>query len=137
MKLEVKTLVDIPIEEILSYSHDNDAAADISFVRNVRVKPGYNEIPLGFTMKLPPGLAGYIFPRSSMMAKGIQFNLAPVDPDYSNEWHLICFNSTDAIHEFDKGSRVCQIVFMPFIQVNFAETYSNRRSLGGIGSTGV
>ena len=124
------------ISDVISYSHDNDCGADIVLQEDVKIYPGSNKIPLGFTMKLPAGVAGFIFPRSSIMGLGLQFNLAPIDPDYSGIWHMIVYNTTSSIIHFKKGTRICQIVLMPYIQAQFVSSLDNIRSENGLGSSG-
>ena len=47
--------------------HDNDAGADVYMPYDCTLKPGeIKKIPLGFGIEIPDGLAGYVFPRSSM-----------------------------------------------------------------------
>lgn len=123
-------------EDYIVYSHDGDAGADIIMQEDITLKSGKNVIPLGFKLVLPQGLAGYVFPRSSMMGEGITFNLAPIDPGYSGEWHIIAYNHGNEVN-IRKGQRICQVVFMPFIQVDFVNKLNNCRSDGGIGSTGI
>ena len=49
-------------------------------------------IPLGFGLIIPDGFAGYVFPRSSMAAKGLVFKLATIDSGYRGEIHAIISN---------------------------------------------
>lgn len=124
------------IEDILKRAHDNDAGMDIILQNDIVIEPGKNKIPLGFKCVLPVGLAAYIFPRSSIMGDGIQFNLAPIDPDYSNEYNLICYNVGNR-KEYKKGTRICQLVVMPFVYIDPVDKYLNKRGDNGIGSTGI
>lgn len=136
MKLIMETInKDIKISDILRRAHDNDAALDVVFQEDIVIKPGKNIISLGFKCILPPGIAAYIFPRSSIMGNGLQFNLAPIDPDYSGEYHAICYNASDHEIKYEKGDRICQIVFMPFYYIEPVDDLPNRRSDNGIGST--
>lgn len=136
MKIEIKLTDDsLHIEDVVRYSHDNDAGADIIIQEDIILTKGTNKIPLGFSAVLPSGVAGFIFPRSSIMGLGLQFNLAPVDPDYSGVWHMILYNPNEEL-KIPKGTRLCQIVLMPIIQATFVKELSNKRSSGGIGSTG-
>lgn len=59
--------------------HENDAGADVFMPYDCILKPGeIARIPLGFGLIIPDGFAGYVFPRSSMAAKGLVCNLYPV-----------------------------------------------------------
>ena len=51
-------------------AHYNDAGADVYCDKNYTVYPGdILKIPLGFGLELPDGLAGFIFPRTSLSAQ--------------------------------------------------------------------
>ena len=57
------------------------------------LKPGeVARIPLGFGLIIPDGFAGYVFPRSSMAAKGLVCELPPIDSGYRGEIHAIISN---------------------------------------------
>ena len=52
-------------------AHDNDAGADVFSPRDQTIYPGQvYKLPLGFGLELPDGYVGYIFPRSSLSARG-------------------------------------------------------------------
>ena len=64
-------------------AHDNDAGADVFSPRNQTIYPGQvYKLPLGFGLELPDGYVGYIFPRSSLSARGIVCELPPIDSGY-------------------------------------------------------
>ena len=51
--------------------HGNDAGADVYMPYDCTLKPGdVEKVPLGFGIEVPDGYAGYVFPRSSMAARG-------------------------------------------------------------------
>lgn len=53
-------------------SHGNDAGADVYMPYDCTLKPGdVEKVPLGFGIEVPDGYAGYVFPRSSMAARGL------------------------------------------------------------------
>ena len=59
--------------------HENDAGADVYMPYDCTLKPGeIARIPLGFGLMIPDGYAGYVFPRSSMAAKGLVCELPPI-----------------------------------------------------------
>ena len=67
-------LIDFGAEESrLPYRpHGNDAGADVYMPYGCTLKPGdVEKVPLGFGIEVPDGYAGYVFPRSSMAAKGL------------------------------------------------------------------
>ena len=69
-------------------AHDNDAGADVFSPRDQTIYPGQvYKLPLGFGLELPDGYVGYIFPRSSLSARGIVCELPPIDSGYRGEVH--------------------------------------------------
>ena len=71
-------------------AHDNDAGADVFSPRDQTIYPGQvYKLPLGFGLELPDGYVGYIFPRSSLSARGIVCELPPIDSGYRGEVHAI------------------------------------------------
>ena len=62
-------------------AHDNDAGADVFSPRDQTIYPGQvYKLPLGFGLELPDGYVGYIFPRSSLSARGIVCELRTLIP---------------------------------------------------------
>lgn len=119
-------------------AHLNDAGYDVKMSENVTLEPGKNMIPMGFSIILPPGVMALFTPRSSWMAQ-LTNSAVPIDPGYSGEWHLCVNNMTHTVIKVKQGERIGQIVFLPYIDVDFvdAETYEARsRREGGLGSTG-
>lgn len=123
--------------ERLKRAHTYDAGADVYMYKDTVVKHGKNIIPLGFKIIIPPGYAGYLSPRSSVMGDGVIYNMTPIDADYSGEWHMIVYNTGEdfLIH---KNERLCQVVIMPVFIPEFVERESEivRRGSNGLGSTG-
>ena len=77
--------------------HENDAGADVYMPYDCTLKPGeIARIPLGFGLMIPDGYAGYVFPRSSMAAKGLVCELPPIDSGYRGEIHAIISNIVSA-----------------------------------------
>lgn len=73
-------LIDFGAEKIrLPYQpHGNDAGAYVYMPYGCTLKPGdVEKVPLGFGIEVPDGYAGYVFPRSSMAAKGLVCELLP------------------------------------------------------------
>ena len=74
-------------------AHANDAGADVFMPYDCSLQPGeVARIPLGFGLIIPDGFAGYVFPRSSMAAKGLVCELPPIDSGYRGEIHAIISN---------------------------------------------
>lgn len=121
----------------LKRSHCYDAGADVPMYKDITVKKGKNVIPLGFKVTIPPGYAGYLSPRSSVMGDGTTYNMVPIDTDYSGEVNLVCYNP---VGDFvvKKNERLCQLIIMPVLVADFREKKDipERRGSGGLGSTG-
>jgi len=88
-----------------------------------------------------PNLAGMLLPRSGLGTKyGIILAncLGLIDSDYKREIKIAVWNSSDEAFAINPGDRLCQMVFVPIVQVDFKwvddlQDYGR----GGFGSTGV
>ena len=134
--MEIK-LIDFGAEQMPTRAHANDAGADVYAPDNYLI-PAYSvkKIPLGFGLELPDGVAGYVFPRSSLSARGIVCELPPIDSGYRGEVHAIVTNNTDTAYAVKKGDRVGQLVLMPVLTPSFVLEKSPERGDGAFGSTG-
>ena len=101
------------------------------------LKPGeVARIPLGFGLIIPDGFAGYVFPRSSMAAKGLVCELPPIDSGYRGEIHAIISNVSPSSQTIHKDTRVGQLVITPVVIADFVLDLGNERGTGAFGSTG-
>lgn len=133
MKLQIKYLH--KGMDPLRRAHDYDAGADVPMWRDTTIEHGKNIIPLGFKLEIPPGYAGFLSMRSSVMGDGAICNFVPFDTDYSGEWNLVLYNSGDPF-VIKKGERLCQLLIMPVLITDFVEYDIPRRGDKGLGSTG-
>lgn len=133
MKLQIKYLHEGM--DPLRRAHDYDAGADVPMWRDTTIEHGKNIIPLGFKLEIPPGYAGFLSMRSSVMGDGAICNFVPFDTDYSGEWNLVLYNSGDPF-VIKKGERLCQLLIMPVLITDFVEYDIPRRGDKGLGSTG-
>ena len=91
-------------------SHANDAGADVYMPFDCTLEPGgIAKIPLGFGLEVPDGYAAYVFPRSSLAAKGVVCELPPVDSGYRGEIHAIVSNVGNEARTLPKDSRIGQL----------------------------
>lgn len=112
---------------------------------------GYtSKIPLGFALEMPPGVAAFIAPRSSLGVKtGLYMpnSIGVIDSDYRGE---VCALLREINPDYDKGSsihedsimdgdRLVQMFFnVPGVElVQVDELSKTARGEGGFGSTGV
>ena len=94
-------------------SHANDAGADVYMPFDCTLEPGgIAKIPLGFGLEVPDGYAAYVFPRSSLAAKGVVCELPPVDSGYRGEIHAIVSNVGNEARTLPKDSRIGQLMTM-------------------------
>lgn len=119
-------------------SHDNDAGADVFMPYDCIVKPGeILKIPLGYSIEIPDGYAGYVFPRSSMAVKGLNCELPPIDSGYRGEIHAIISNVSNQEHILKKNTRIGQLVITPVIIADFVFEHGKQRGKNSFGSTGI
>lgn len=117
--------------------HANDAGADVYLPFDIAIKPQeVKKIPLGFGVEIPDGCVGFVFPRSSLAAKGLCCELAPIDSGYLGEIHAILSNVGNMTHVLKKGERVGQLVVLPVVIADFVKDLGKERKDGAFGSTG-
>ena len=118
-------------------AHDNDAGADVFSPRNQTLCPGeVCKLPLGFGLVLPDGISGFIFPRSSLSAKGIVCELPPIDSGYRGEIHAIVTNVGPDSYHIQEGDRIGQLVLLPTVVADFVKDKGPERGAGAFGSSG-
>ncbi len=121
-------------------AHRDDAGADVFSTQQFSLYPGQvKKVPLGFGLRLPKSVAGFIFPRSSLSAKGITCELPPIDPGYKGEVHAVLTNNGLDSYDVKKGDRIGQLVLIPVIIPTsgaLASRSGETRDDGAFGSTG-
>lgn len=118
-------------------SHANDAGADVFIPYDCTLQPGeIARIPLGFGLIIPDGFAGYVFPRSSMAAKGLVCELPPIDSGYQGEIHAIISNVSRTTQTIPKDTRVGQLLITPVLIADFVLDLGKERGTDAFGSTG-
>jgi len=117
--------------------HANDAGADVFIPYDCTLQPGeIARIPLGFGLIIPDGFAGYVFPRSSMAAKGLVCELPPIDSGYRGEIHAIISNVSRTTQTIPKDTRVGQLLITPVLIADFVLDLGIERGTDAFGSTG-
>ena len=118
-------------------AHDNDAGADVFSPRAQTIYQGQvNKLPLGYGLELPAGLVGFVFPRSSLSARGIVCELPPIDSGYRGEIHAVVTNVSNDGYDIKEGERIGQLVILPVVTPEFTYEKSAERGTGAFGSTG-
>ena len=101
------------------------------------------KIGTGLAIQPPKGYFGAIFARSGLATKqGLRpANCVGIcDADYTGEYIVAIHNDTDGEKCIFHGDRIAQLVFLPYLNVEFKETTSleeTNRGAGGFGSTGI
>ena len=112
--------------------------ADIEIPPHSTVK-----IPTGLIFELPQYTFGAIFARSGVATK---LGLRPAncvgvcDSDYRGEYIVAMHNDTNQPQVVPAGSRIAQLVIMPYIPVTMVQAdvlSETERNDGGFGSTGM
>ncbi len=145
MKLEELKIKKLDEKAIIpTYGTEYSAGADLYALldEDLEIKPGETVmIKTGLAMAIPTGYAGLIYARSSL---GSKKGLAPankvgvIDSDYRGEIKVPLFNQSKETQIIAKNERIAQIIFTPYLKVNFQETNElddTTRGTGGFGST--
>lgn len=109
------------------------------------IEPGDNQlISSGFAMHMEdPNLAAVLLPRSGLGHKhGIVLGnlVGLIDSDYQGEVFISCWNRAKSSYTIQPGERIAQLVFVPIVQVQFAQVdqfETSDRGEGGFGSSGT
>ncbi len=130
--------------ELPRYAHDGDAGFDLCITDDVRLEPNASAVcGLGFACEIPNGCVGLVFPRSGLGAHfgvTLRNSVGVIDSGYRGEVCAPLVNlSCDTVF-LPKGSRVCQMVVVPFVPcdlVKVASLTDTERGTAGFGSTGI
>jgi len=99
-------------------------------------------VKTGIAIKLPHGTYGRIASRSGLsVKKGIEVGAGVCDIDYQYEYCVLLHNHNDEPFEFDKHTRIAQLIITPILTPEIEEIYEfvkdkNNNRTGGFGSTG-
>ena len=145
MKLEELKIKKLDEKAIIpTYGTEYSAGADLYALldEDLEIKPGETVmIGTGLAMAIPTGYVGLIYARSSL---GSKKGLSPankvgvIDSDYRGEIKVPLFNQSKETQIISKNERIAQIIFTPYLKVNFQETdelNDTTRGTGGFGST--
>lgn len=140
MKVKIKKLH--PDAVIPKYAKLGDAGMDL-----VAISEEWNDnntmvtYDTGLSMEIPEGYVGLLFPRSSISKTELILanSVGVIDSGYRGPI-MFKFRYLEEGMVYDLGSRIGQIIIMPYPQVEFEEVEelsSSERGEGGFGSTGV
>lgn len=130
--------------ELPRYAHEGDAGLDLRITHDVTLKPGERAtVGTGLAVEVPQGCVGLVFPRSGFASKhGITLSnsVGVIDSGYRGEIGATLLNQSDETTTLDAGTRVCQLIVMPFVPCELVpceELTETERGAAGFGSTGI
>ena len=123
-------------------AHDEDAGFDLYCPYDVDFVPSQDKLLLDTYTKveIPRGYVGMVFPRSSMINKGLNIVTGVIDAGYTGTIKVAMTKHSISYVKISRGERVAQLVIMPIANVNLIEgkvTSNGARQDGGFGSTGA
>ena len=111
---------------------------------DIAIAPGeVRKIGTGIAITPPEGTFGAIYARSGLATKS---GLRPAncvgvaDYDYTGEYIVPLRNDDNVPHLIKNGDRIAQLVFAPYLAIEFEEVNElkpTERGSGGFGSTGI
>jgi len=127
---------------IPKYSKIGDAGLDL-VATNIKENTTFQiTYGLGIALEIPEGFVGLVFPRSSIRNTELTLSnsVGVVDSGYRGELQATFnkLNGLDSI-SYNVGDRVCQVLIIPYPQIEFVEVEdlsNTERGEGGFGSTG-
>ena len=130
--------------ELPRYAHEGDAGLDLRIKHDVSLEPGQRiNVGTGVAVEIPQGCVGLVFPRSGLATKfGITLSnsVGVIDSGYRGEIGASLINTSDETVTLDAGTRVCQLVVMPYVPCDLVpvdELSETERGADGFGSTGI
>ena len=129
-----------------AYATDGSAGVDLRACTDepITLNPGETKlIPTGMAVHIAdPSLAATLLPRSGLGHKhGVVLGnlVGLIDSDYQGQVFASMWNRGDTPFDIAPGDRICQMVFVPVVQVDFdivEEFDQSQRGDGGFGHTG-
>lgn len=130
--------------ELPRYAHEGDAGLDLRITHDVTLNPGERAtVGTGLAVEIPQGCVGLVFPRSGLASKhGITLSnsVGVIDSGYRDEIGATLLNQSDETTTLGAGTRVCQLIVMPFVPCELVpceELTETERGAAGFGSTGI
>jgi len=129
------------------HSTQGSAGWDLCLAEDAVLEPfTIYKLPTGLSFEIPEGYYMDVRPRSGLSLKGFVLVNSPgtIDSDYRGEVFILArfipIGIDDISLKLEKGSRVAQAIFLPYIQPEF-DVVNNlsdtERGVGGFGHTGI
>jgi dUTP pyrophosphatase len=134
-----------PDAVIPTYAKVGDAGMDITATKIINETLDSITYGTDIAIEIPEGYVGLIFPRSSIRKTHLFLSnsVGVIDSGYRGEiqatFKKIQGISNDALDNYRVGDRICQIMILPYPQIEFKEVEelsNTERGEGGFGSTG-
>ena len=142
MEIKIKKLYEDSV--IPTRGSEYAAGYDLYAHEGATIKPHKTaKIGTGVAIQPPKDTFGAVFARSGLAAKqGLRpANCVGVcDYDYTGEYIVALHNDSNEERVIEKGERIGQVVFIPYVNVTFVEVDeldATERGAGGFGSTGA
>lgn len=127
------------------YQHlEEDAGMDLFSAEDESLLPGeYKLISTGLSVAIPPGYAGFVYPRSGLaLNHGVTVLNADgvIDPGYRGEIGVILINHGTDSFQIQRGDRIAQLIVQQVARVRWQEVENlktTKRGSGGFGHTGL
>jgi dUTP pyrophosphatase len=126
-----------------AHGPEEDAGLDLFAVDDVVLPAGgWEGVPTGLAIEIPPGFEGQVRPRSGLARKfGVTLLNSPgtIDPGYRGEVQVLMVNHGKQPSTVHKGDRIAQLILGAYAAVEWSikeELNQSRRAAGGFGSTG-
>ena len=123
---------------------EEDAGLDLFAVEEIVLPAGgWDCVPTGIAIEIPPGFEGQVRPRSGLARKfGVTLLNSPgtIDPGYRGEVQVLMINHGKQPYTVQKGDRIAQLILGAYAAVEWMvkqELGQSRRAAGGFGSTGT
>ena len=124
------------------YAKQGDAGMDLTATSMEFDEYGNVVYGTGIAVEIPEGYVGLVFPRSSNAKKDLLLSnsVGVIDSGYRGEI-MAKFKIVDMAEDiYEIGERICQLIIMPYPQIEFEEVCElseTERGAGSYGSTGV
>ena len=142
MEIKIKKLYED--SQIPTRGSEYAAGYDLYAHEGATIKPHETvKIGTGVAIQPPKDTFGAVFARSGLATKqGLRpANCVGVcDYDYTGEYIVALHNDLNEERVIEKGERIGQVAFIPYVNVDFVEVdelEETERGAGGFGSTGV
>ena len=138
LTLKVKVLNDDAT--LPTQAHDTDAGIDLyASKKEIVVGGSVKRIETGIALGIPKGYFAKVFDRSGFgMKSSISFKAGVIDEGYTGEVGLVAANTGPYPVTIEKGTKVAQIVLLPYPKVQIKEVKTlgkTDRGDKGFGST--